>query len=112
SGPRRPTRYLRAGSLHGQPANPSVRSITQPGMPGKISLRRPSGQISALIDSGAPMNSTPVHVVGVGMTPFGRHPALDVKALTRNAVAAALADAGLAAAAIEAAYFANATQGH
>jgi acetyl-CoA acetyltransferase len=58
------------------------------------------------------MNSTPVFVVGVGMTPFGRHPALDVKALTRHAVAAALADAGVAPVAIEAAYFANATQGH
>ncbi len=53
-----------------------------------------------------------IFVVGVGMTPFGRHPDLDVKALTRGAVAAALVDAGLTPAAIEAAYFANATQGH
>ncbi|MCE9659056.1 MAG: thiolase family protein [Burkholderiales bacterium] len=53
-----------------------------------------------------------VFVVGVGMTPFGRHPELDVKALARAAIEAALADAGLAAAAVEAAYFANATQGH
>lgn len=54
----------------------------------------------------------PVYVVGIGMTPFGRHPDLDVKALTGQAVGLALADAGLPASAIEAAYFANATQGH
>ena len=53
-----------------------------------------------------------IFVVGVGMTPFGRHPELDIKALTRRAVGAALADPKLAPAAIEAAYFANATQGH
>jgi acetyl-CoA acetyltransferase len=53
-----------------------------------------------------------VYIVGVGMTPFGRHPGLDIKALTRAAVGEALRDAGLGAGAIEAAYFANATQGH
>ena len=59
------------------------------------------------------MKDTPaVFVVGVGMTPFGRYPELDVKALTRHAVRAALTDAGLTDAAVEAAYFANATQGH
>jgi acetyl-CoA acetyltransferase len=58
------------------------------------------------------MSATPIYVVGVGMTPFGRHADLDVKSLTRAAVSAALADAGLTPAAIEAAYFANATQGH
>ena len=58
------------------------------------------------------MSALPIYVVGVGMTPFGRHPDLDVKELTRRAVTGALADAGLAPAAIEAAYFANATQGH
>ena len=58
------------------------------------------------------MNSLSIYVVGVGMTSFGRHPDLDVKELTRRAVATALADAGLEAAAIESAYFANATQGH
>lgn len=54
----------------------------------------------------------PVYVIGTGMTPFGRHANLDVKALTRQAVSLALADAGLQTTAIEAAYFANATQGH
>ena len=58
------------------------------------------------------MSAVPVYVVGVGMTPFGRHPELDVKELARRAIGAALADAGLAPAAIEAAYFSNATQGH
>jgi len=36
-----------------------------------------------------------IYVVGVGMTPFGRHLDKDIKALTREATAAALADAGL-----------------
>lgn len=58
------------------------------------------------------MSTNPIYVVGVGMTSFGRHPDLDVKQLTRRAVTAALADAGLALSAIEAAYFSNATQGH
>jgi len=58
------------------------------------------------------MSTIPIYAVGIGMTPFGRHPQLDVKQLTRRAVTEALADAGLAPAAIEAAYFANATQGH
>ena len=58
------------------------------------------------------MSGREVFIVGVGMTPFGRHAELDVKALARGAVAAALADARLVPAAIEAAYFANATQGH
>lgn len=35
-----------------------------------------------------------VHVAGVGMTPFGRHPETDVYALIGQAVDAALADAG------------------
>ena len=35
-----------------------------------------------------------VHVAGVGMTPFGRHPQTDVYALIEQAVDAALADAG------------------
>ena len=58
------------------------------------------------------MSALPIYVVGVAMTPFGRHPGLDVKELTRRAVIGALADAGLAPAAIEAAYFANTAQGH
>jgi acetyl-CoA acetyltransferase len=53
-----------------------------------------------------------VYVVGVGMTPFGRMPDRSIKDLTREAVEAALADAGLAAGALQGAYFANASQGH
>jgi acetyl-CoA acetyltransferase len=58
------------------------------------------------------MSTRPIYVLGVGMTPFGRHPELDVKQLARHAVTAALDDAGVAPSAIEAAFFANATQGH
>ena len=36
-----------------------------------------------------------IYVVGVGMTPFGRHLDKDIKALTREATAAALADAAV-----------------
>ena len=53
-----------------------------------------------------------VYVVGVGMTPFGRMLDKDIKTMTKEAVNAALADAGLATTALEAAYFANASQGH
>lgn len=53
-----------------------------------------------------------VYVVGVGMTPFGRMLDVDIKTMTREAVEAALADAGIEADAIEAAFFANAAQGH
>ncbi|MEP6609797.1 MAG: thiolase family protein [Burkholderiaceae bacterium] len=58
------------------------------------------------------MSTQPIYVLGVGMTPFGRLPDLDIKQLTRSAVNAALEDAGLAPADIQAAYFSNATQGH
>ncbi|WP_109807161.1 thiolase family protein [Sphingosinithalassobacter portus] len=53
-----------------------------------------------------------IYVVGIGMTPFGRLLDKDIKTLTREAVSAALADAGIEASALEAAYFSNATQGH
>jgi acetyl-CoA acetyltransferase len=53
-----------------------------------------------------------IYVVGVGMTPFGRHLDASIKSLTRQAVDAALADSGLAKEALEAAFFANASQGH
>ena len=53
-----------------------------------------------------------IYVIGVGMTLFGRMLDKDIKTLTREAVNAALADAGIEATALEAAYFANATQGH
>jgi acetyl-CoA acyltransferase len=53
-----------------------------------------------------------IYIAGVGMTPFGRHPASSVKDLTRVAVLGALADAGCDLSQLQAAYFANATQGH
>lgn len=52
-----------------------------------------------------------VYLVGVGMTKFGRLQEHSVKDIAAGAVGAALFDAGIEAAAIEAAYFANATQG-
>ncbi|HCF0993048.1 TPA: thiolase family protein [Pseudomonas aeruginosa] len=51
-----------------------------------------------------------VYLLGVGMTRFGKHPGESVKSLTASAVAAALADAGLAAEDIQAAWFANTRQ--
>lgn len=53
-----------------------------------------------------------IYIVGVGMTPFGRMPDVDIKTMTKQAVGAALADAGIEASALNAAYFSNATQGH
>lgn len=53
-----------------------------------------------------------VFIAGVGMTPFGKHLATSVKELTRQAVTEALADAGCEPSQLQAAYFANATQGH
>lgn len=53
-----------------------------------------------------------VYVVGVGMTPFGRMLDVDIKTMVRQASEAALADAGLTQAAIGAAFFGNASQGH
>ena len=53
-----------------------------------------------------------IYVVGVGMTPFGRMLDKDIKTLTKEAVSAALADAQIGMSALEAAYFANASQGH
>jgi len=53
-----------------------------------------------------------VYVVGVGMTAFGRHLERSIKDLAREAVDAALTDAGCEASALEFAAFANATQGH
>jgi len=54
----------------------------------------------------------PIYIAGAGMTPFGRHLQWSVKDLTRQAVEAALRDAGCERAQLQAAYFANATQGH
>ena len=53
-----------------------------------------------------------IYVVGVGMTPFGRHLDKSIKTLTQEAVSAALADAGLAKGDLQAAFFANTSQGH
>ena len=55
---------------------------------------------------------TEVYICGVGMTPFGRFPDKSIKALTREAVTAALADAGCKQADIEAAYFTASTNGY
>lgn len=51
-----------------------------------------------------------VYVVGVGMTPFGKFLDKSVKDLTREAVDAALRDAGIERSALQAAFFANASQ--
>ncbi|MEW6639816.1 MAG: thiolase family protein [Pseudomonadota bacterium] len=52
-----------------------------------------------------------IYVVGVGMTPFGRLGRETVKSLTKQAVAAALSDAGLTRDDVGAAFFANTSQG-
>lgn len=52
-----------------------------------------------------------VYVVGIGMTPFGRYLEKSVKDLVREAVSEALGDAGLETGDVEAAWFANTTQG-
>lgn len=52
-----------------------------------------------------------VYIVGVGMTPLGRHLTQSVKDLTRTAVQAALHDAGCDQQAIESAWFSNTRQG-
>jgi len=54
--------------------------------------------------------TTPVYVAGVSMTPFGIHEDKTVPDLTTWAVRDALADAGLDAATIDAAFFGNTTQ--
>ena len=52
-----------------------------------------------------------VFVVGVGMTPFGKKLDSTVKSLTQSAVHQALDDAGASAGHLEAAFYANTTQG-
>ena len=52
-----------------------------------------------------------IYIVGVGMTPFTRHPALSVKQLTAWAVQDALRDAGCAAGDVRAAFYGNCAQG-
>ncbi len=53
-----------------------------------------------------------IYIVGVAMTPFGKLLDRSVKDLTREAVTAALDDAGCAIADLEAVQFSNACQGH
>lgn len=53
-----------------------------------------------------------IFVVGVGMTPFGRLTDLTIKAMVRQAVEAALKDAGIQKESIDAAFYGNASQGH
>ncbi len=55
--------------------------------------------------------STDVFVVGVGMTPLGKHLTQTVKQLTTHAVDAALADANASREAVQAAWFCNTRQG-
>ena len=54
---------------------------------------------------------TGISIIGVGMTRFAKMPEFSVKQLTAQAVSAALADAGLTAGDVEAAFFANTVQG-
>lgn len=54
---------------------------------------------------------TQVYIVGVGMTPFGRHLDKSIHDLSSQAVALALRDAGATAAVIEAVFFSTATNG-
>ena len=52
-----------------------------------------------------------VHIVGAGMTRLGKHLTRSVKDLSREAVDAALSDAGLDKSAVQAAWFCNTRQG-
>ncbi|SEA41821.1 thiolase family protein [Paraburkholderia sartisoli] len=53
-----------------------------------------------------------IYIVGVGMTPFGRHTDKSIKQLTAWAVEDALSDAGCDRKSVQAAFFGNCTQGH
>ena len=53
-----------------------------------------------------------IYVIGVGMTPFGRHLDKDIKQMTREATEAALVDAGIRQEDLQAAFFGNTSQGH
>jgi acetyl-CoA acyltransferase len=72
----------------------------------------------ALINSSvgnSPLNSLErqmdVFIVGVGMTPLGKHLDKSVKQMTAQSIDAALTDAGVGKDAIEAAWFSNTRQG-
>lgn len=58
------------------------------------------------------MSRSEIYIVGVGMTPFGKHLDDSIKNLVGLAVGDALRDAGCAPELIQAAYFGNSTQGH
>ncbi len=51
-----------------------------------------------------------VHIIGIGMTAMGKYTQRSLKDLTREAVSAALQDAGLEVGAIQAAWFSNTRQ--
>jgi acetyl-CoA acyltransferase len=53
-----------------------------------------------------------VYIIGVGMTKFAKHLDRNIKSLTHEAVRAAVADAGIATDAIEAAWFSNSSWGY
>lgn len=53
-----------------------------------------------------------IYVVGVGMTPFGRLLDVSIKTMVQQATNMALADADVGKEVLEAAFFANASQGH
>lgn len=53
-----------------------------------------------------------IYIVGVGMTPFGRHADKTIKQLTASAVEDALKDAGCDRKWVQAAFYGNCTQGH
>lgn len=53
-----------------------------------------------------------IYVLGVGMTPFAKQPDHSIKSLTVAATRMALQDAGCAVSDLQAAFFANSTQGH
>jgi acetyl-CoA acetyltransferase len=53
-----------------------------------------------------------IFIIGVGMTSFGRMLDVDLKTMTRQATDAALSDAGIEKSDLNAAYFANVSQGH
>lgn len=53
-----------------------------------------------------------VFIVGVSMTPFGKHLERSLKSLTEEALTAVLADAACSPRDIEAAFFGNCVQGH
>jgi acetyl-CoA acetyltransferase len=54
---------------------------------------------------------TDVHIIGTGMTPFGKFDSATVRSLATAAVNDALADAGVGTAAVGAVFFANAVAG-